>query len=1005
MFKVLKYFVLSYIFLALAFYLHRITETIIFPHMTHGETAILIILIFSILITIVLSKIRNKYFVLENEKNCAFKSLFSAKMEFKALFDNDLTGICITDGDGLITDVNNSFLKIFDYDTRSEIVGKKNLILYSDVNEYDHILNEIRNKKQIYNYQTTRKKKNGDLIYVCESLMAEFDSDGKLIKIKSYVIDVTSRVNSEKLLENIEIKFSKVVNSTTSAFYFYNLIDNELIFTGANPAANKIIGIRHEELIGKRIAECFPNLPSHIPELYKGVARGDLKNQSFDIEYSEDRFSGIYAVDVFRIDKNEIAVNFVEISEKKEEANKQLFLKNTLDILNKGTEWDKSIKIILSKLKEFSQLDAVGIRFENNNDFPFYFQEGFSEEFLSTENSICSRNHDGSVKLDRKGNPVYECTCGLLLSTENDITRNYLTSKGSILINHSEDFHDTIPVLEHRINPRNACLHHGYQSILLVPIVIGEKIVGLLQMNSKIENIFTSARISFYEEICNILGIAYEKVLKEQSIKDGEEMFSAFMNHIPANIYIKDSDGRFIYGNKKLRSCFGSTWLGKKASEFLGKEEAYKVLNDDLETYKKGYLWIDEKYRSSDNKLYYYETQKFIISRSGKSPMLGGITFDVTERHSLIKSNLENEERWKFALESNQDGVWDWNIENNEVFLSNRFKEMLGFNQDEVHNSMEEWSKIVHPDDHKKCLEEVNLHLKGEIPFYSNIHRICCKDGSYKWILDRGKVVKYSDGSKPLRMIGTYTDLTERIQLENQLKELNSTKDKIMSIIGHDLRNPIANIVNFTELLRSEYDGNKAKRNEYIEIISSSAERTLGLLSDLLIWTKAQTGEIEFKPELLNVDSIIKEVLEVLYPNAVLKALTINNSCNCDLVCYADKQMLRTILRNLLQNAIKFTNSGGVIGVSAVSDQDNIVIVVSDTGIGIDSETRNKLFEGHGYTSKYGTAGEYGYGLGLKICQEFVERHYGSIWVESEMGYGSKFYFSLPTSSSVKNIQ
>jgi signal transduction histidine kinase len=134
------------------------------------------------------------------------------------------------------------------------------------------------------------------------------------------------------------------------------------------------------------------------------------------------------------------------------------------------------------------------------------------------------------------------------------------------------------------------------------------------------------------------------------------------------------------------------------------------------------------------------------------------------------------------------------------------------------------------------------------------------------------------------------------------------------------------------------------------------------------------------------------------YPNAVLKELTINHPYHWDVVCYADKQMLKTILRNLLQNAIKFTNSGGIIDVFAVSDQNNIEFVVSDSGIGIDMETQKRLFNSESSTSKSGTSGESGYGLGLRICQEFVQRHGGSIWVESVIRKGSKFFFSLPVS-------
>lgn len=995
--RITKYFVLSFFFLAFAFLLHQQTGSLVLPHLTHQESTIVVIITFSFLITIFLNKTKKKQVLLKNEKDATFKALLGTEREFKALFDDDLTGIFVTNESGNFIDVNQSFLNIFGYSDKNEVIGKEKSLLYSDASEYDFILNELKNKGRLNNYQTKRLKKNGDFIHVSENIIAKFDVDRNIIQIKSYVFDITDQVTAETLLKDYERKYSKVVNSIASAIYFYRLTGDELVFTGSNSAADKIINISHRNLIGQNIEECFPNLPSHIPDLYKNVAKGDLCNQSFEIEYREDRFSGVYIVNVFRIDQNEIAVNFIDITQRKNEEKKQIFLKNILETLNKKIDWEYSLKNILKELKSFSNCDAVGIRLEKENDFPYYFQEGFSQEFLNAENSICSRSSGGSINFNSIGKPILECACGMLLNCEPDLTNDYITPKGSIWTNYSKDFLDITPDEEKRINPRNTCVQHGYMSIILVPLKIGEKKVGVLQLNNKESNKFTVSDITFYEEIGSIIGIAYEKILNEQSLRDNEELFSSFMDHLPANVYIKDNAGRFIYGNKALTDSFGSTpWKGKNASEIFSKEEADKIAHDDLYAFDNGYLRVEEKFRSPNGRVHDFETQKFVIKRSNKSTRLGGITIDVTERNLLQRRNIENEERWKFALECNQDGVWDWNIENNEVCFSAQWKAMLGFEETEIPNSLDEWSKLVHPDDLQLCNNDLQLHLKGEVPYYSNIHRMLCKDGSYKWILDRGKVIKGAEGTKPVRMIGTHTDLTQKMQMENQLRELNSTKDKLFSIIGHDLRNPIGNIVNFTEFLKEDYLGNKAKSREYLEIINSSAEQTLSLLEDLLLWARTQSGQVEFNPTTLNVEAIFSEVFEILEPNAILKEILLKNSCLKDLNCYADKQMLKTILRNLLQNAIKFTNSDGVIDLSAVGDNDNVLFMVSDNGVGINIEIQKKLFKVGENVSNYGTSGEMGSGLGLILCSEFVKKHGGAIWVESEVGKGSRFYFTLP---------
>ncbi len=142
---------------------------------------------------------------------------------------------------------------------------------------------------------------------------------------------------------------------------------------------------------------------------------------------------------------------------------------------------------------------------------------------------------------------------------------------------------------------------------------------------------------------------------------------------------------------------------------------------------------------------------------------------NITDRKQYEQTLKDSEERWKFAIEGAGDGLWDWNLKTNEVYFSIQWKAMLGFEENEIHGSLKDWSNRVHPDDLQKCYSDIQLHLDGKVPFYSNTHRVLCKDGSYKWILDRGKIVKFNQNAEPVRMIGTHTDLTERFEIEKQL--------------------------------------------------------------------------------------------------------------------------------------------------------------------------------------------------------------------------------------------
>ncbi len=238
----------------------------------------------------------------------------------------------------------------------------------------------------------------------------------------------------------------------------------------------------------------------------------------------------------------------------------------------------------------------------------------------------------------------------------------------------------------------------------------------------------------------------------------------------------------------------------------------------------------------------------------------------------------------------------------------------------------------------------------------------------------------------------TRAEEAEKIQIQ-----LNHDKDRFLSILGHDLRSPFHALLGLTELLKRNMHNYDIKTIEHqVDLINKSALSNYNLLEDLLLWVRAEKGIIPFKPQPVTLYSVCSGVIENLTHNASEKNLQV--TCNVDAKTYvfADIDMLKTILRNLVSNAIKFTNSGGAIRISAEIIDSGIIISVKDTGRGISQADISKLFDiSQVYTTK-GTHDEKGTGLGLLICKEFVEKHGGKIWAESEYGKGATFCFSLP---------
>lgn len=232
---------------------------------------------------------------------------------------------------------------------------------------------------------------------------------------------------------------------------------------------------------------------------------------------------------------------------------------------------------------------------------------------------------------------------------------------------------------------------------------------------------------------------------------------------------------------------------------------------------------------------------------------------------------------------------------------------------------------------------------------------------------------------------------------ESQLMEINKTKDKLFSIIAHDLKSPFTSIVGYSEILKDfSTNCNPQEIVNYASIINTSSKQTLQLLENLLDWARLQQGRMGFQPMNLNLYEISNTVVSLLNDNANQKGVQIRNSISDSVYIYADEEMIKMVLRNLATNAIKFTRSGGAVELSAKLTDTDVHISVTDNGIGISAENIGKLFDiASNFTTK-GTNEEKGTGLGLSLCKEFVEKHNGRIWVKSELGKGSVFTFSLP---------
>jgi signal transduction histidine kinase len=272
----------------------------------------------------------------------------------------------------------------------------------------------------------------------------------------------------------------------------------------------------------------------------------------------------------------------------------------------------------------------------------------------------------------------------------------------------------------------------------------------------------------------------------------------------------------------------------------------------------------------------------------------------------------------------------------------------------------------------------------------------------YEEAFDRYFSVKSSpifDGNGEIvKFVDLIRDITELKRTEQQLKEVDKAKNLFFSIISHDLRNPLITLASGNELLVNRVDRyDKDHIRSIAEEMLDSSKNLLDLLNALFEWSKLQRGKMEYKPKKMDMFYIVEQVLQLFQSSADEKAVILNNDLEEDTFIYGDYNMVYTIVRNLINNAIKFTESGGEVIISAVEKGEFVEVSVSDTGVGMSPEKLCRLFRlGEPDISTKGTAGEKGTGLGLILCKEFVDKHGGKIWAESEEGNGSTVTIALP---------
>src|ERR1035437_5083829 len=493
----------------------------------------------------------------------------------------------------------------------------------------------------------------------------------------------------------------------------------------------------------------------------------------------------------------------------------------------------------------------------------------------------------------------------------------------------------------------------------------------------------------------------------EEALAKEQFLINALMNNLSDHVYFKDRDSRFIRINKSHALSFGlddpALAEGKTDFDFFTREHAQQAFEDEQTIIRTGQLLNTEEKETHPNRPDTWVSTIKIPLTDNNGNIIGtfGISRDITKRKQDEDELAQEQYLMRTLMDNLPDHIYFKDHESHFLRINKALAQFLGLNDPAQAIKKTDFDFFTGEHAQQAYEDEQKIIRTGQL--LSTEEKETHHDRPDTWV----STIKLPLSDKDGNIIGTFgisRDITknklaeEEIKLKNELLQIiNSEKDKFFSILAHDLRGPLSAFVAATQIIAEEIQTMRIEEIKKIILsMKTSASNIYGLLENLLEWSRLRRGVMDFIPEKINLKKKIEECIAVLSESARKKVIEILISIPEVIDVLADSHMFDTIIRNLISNAIKFTPAGGRVTLTAgYKKEHTIEIKISDSGIGMTPELKNKLFLLNEKTRRNGTEGEPSTGLGLLLCKEFIKKHNGNIRVESEEGNGSTFSFTI----------
>jgi PAS domain S-box-containing protein len=890
-------------------------------------------------------------------------------------------------------------------------------VLPEDLPKQEEILhNTARHGGQSSRDFRIRRRENGEFrdIHAVETVRT--NAQGQIEWVVGTNLDITERKQSE----NTRAALAAIVESTEDAVIGKHL---DGMITSWNPGAEHLFGYRADEMIGQSITRIIPpELQNEETDFLDRLKQGQPITHFETERLAKDgrRIPISLTVSPIRDDSGVIigASKIArDISERKQAETYRSMGQDILLVLSEYTNQKEAIKRVFDILKSATGVDAVGIRLQDEDDFPYFYQEGFSEDFLLKENSLLARTKDGGICRDECGNICLECTCGLVVTSKTDPSSPLFTKGGSSWTNDSFPFL-RVPVDDDiRTNPRNECIHQGFASVALIPIRAKGRVVGLLQLNDRRKGCFTLEGIETLEKIAESIGESMLRKQAEEALRESEQRFRLALKNSPVSVATQDRNlvYQWAYNQKTRRP---DEIIGKTDADLFAPEEVVwinEVKQRVLESGTDEHVahWVT----SNGQRVFLDFTYEPLRDSSGEIIGIGVAAVNLTNQKLAEQALQEREEQLRALADSIPNLAWWANGDGYITWYNRRWYEYTGTTPEQMEGWG--WQSVHDPNELPKVLECWQASLATGEPF-EMIFPLRGADSVFRPFLTRAIPMK-DDAGRMLQWFGTNTDVSELEQLvaertselaasidhlQSEIRERELAEKKLLeetaerlqatealrekermliqqnrqaamgdmiSNISHQWRQPLNILGLQLQQLQLFYDMGKFNK----ELLEKNVAGSMGIIKhmsrtidDFRNYFKPEVEKSEFK-----VQETINASLSLLEGNLKNPLIDVEVIVMDDPIIYGYPNEFVQVVLNIINNArdafIERNVSKPKVNIKMCREDSCVVVTVADNAGGIPEDIINNVFDPY-FTTK---GPQQGTGIGLFMSKAIIENN------------------------------